>query len=164
MSDTEKLCATCSSSKVTAECGECHVPLCRKCARFLEEGSFSFFSKEGPELKHTWYCVDCDETILEPARATLAETREKAEDVLVFFTTQKRNPPLLGKAKSAVKVDACPDRDETILRLAYMAAEQGFNAIIEVEVESAKVRNEGWQTSVWKGTGVPAQVNPDRIP
>ena len=48
-------------------------------------------------------------------------------------------------------VKDCPDRDETIMRLAFFAAQRSSNAVIQVEVTAEKVRNGAYQTSKWSG-------------
>jgi hypothetical protein len=45
------------------------------------------------------------------------------------------------------------------MRLAFLAAENNFNALVDVVVTSEKVRNEGYQTTKWKGTGVPVPLD-----
>jgi hypothetical protein len=62
-----------------------------------------------------------------------------------------------------VTVKDVPDRDEAILRLAFLAAEEGFNAILDVNVKSEKVRNEGWQKMRWSGSGLPVGVDAAKI-
>lgn len=89
---------------------------------------------------------------------------ERAKSVYFFFTTQKMNLlPLLGKAKEGISVKNCADRNETILRLAFLAAQLNYNAVILAEVKSEKIRNEGYQKSSWSGVGVPANVDAERI-
>jgi hypothetical protein len=157
------VCTACESTKVTAQCGVCESDLCRKCAKFLETGTFTFLAQPAPELTQTWYCDGCYGAHVEPALDAYRETLAKAEGVFVFFTTHKRVPPLLNRAKNPIKVDVCADRDETILRIAFRAVEQGFNALVETEVSSAKVRDEGYQKMTWRGSGIPAQVDAERL-
>ena len=59
--------------------------------------------------------------------------------------------------------DSCDDRRECILRLAFFAAELGFNAIIESEVDSKKVRKGAYQSSTWSGSALPADVDGARL-
>ncbi len=87
----------------------------------------------------------------------------QAQEVMIFFVTQRRELPVLKKATKPAKVENCRDRDETILRLAFQAAEKSFNSVIEVDVTSQKVRNAGFQTSAWRGTGVPADIDLGKV-
>ena len=53
-----------------------------------------------------------------------------------------------------MKLSNCRDRDETILRMGFRAAEQGYNSVVEVVVERiAQKRN------FWQGTGTPAHID-----
>jgi hypothetical protein len=88
---------------------------------------------------------------------------ERAREVYVFFKTQKRAPLMLKKAKETVRVESCEDRDETILRLAFFAAEQGHNAVVGAEVTAEKIRNAGYQKSKWSGEGLPATIDREKF-
>ena len=132
--------------------------MCRKCRVFLAEDSFGFAPVKPPELKHTYYCGGCHDQTVAPFREKYEATLERARGVVVLFKGSKSTHRLVRKAPGAVEVKDSRDRDETILRLAYLAALADYDALIEVEVSSAKVRNEGWQTSAWKGRGIPAVV------
>jgi hypothetical protein len=84
----------------------------------------------------------------------------RAKEVMVFFKTQSEETRLIRRVEKPFQVSDCVDRDEVIMRLAFLAAENNFNALVDVSVLSEKVRNEGYQTTKWKGTGVPVQLDP----
>ena len=144
-------------------CDLCEAKVCKSCVSFLDEETFAFRTEVGAELKHTHYCPNCFESRVAPEIATYQENLEKARGVYIFFKSQKRPPPILTRSKRVMRVAACPDRDETILRLAFQAAELGFNAVIETDVISKKVRNEAYQKLSWQGTGEPAKVDEGRM-
>jgi hypothetical protein len=114
-------------------------------------------------LGHPVYCGACHDSEVLPLEEEYRETLERAKDVFVFFKTQRKEIPLTKRSKLQYRIEACKDRDETIFRLAFFAARDGFNAIIETEVSSRKVRNEGYQTSIWSGTAVPASVDAGKM-
>jgi len=91
------------------------------------------------------------------------ETLEKAKSIYIFFTTQRKEIPLIRKSKEIYKIDACEDRDETILRLAYKAAAAGFNAVVNTEVLHEKKRNHAYQKTIWRGTGSPAMIDESKL-
>jgi hypothetical protein len=91
------------------------------------------------------------------------EIVERAKNVFVFFTTQRKEIPLIKRSKVTYQVKDRADRDDTILRLGYFAAKDNYNAITEVNVYSQKVRNEAYQKSIWHGSGIPALVDEDKI-
>jgi len=162
---TDSVCISCRkpASKGSKSCGLCEEPVCKDCVQFLEASTFSFLSELPPELSHTYYCSNCYGTTVEPALTTYEETMVQARDVFIFFTTQKRAPTVIKKAIAPVRVDSCDDRDETILRMAFLAAQQGHNALLNTEVEVKKVRNAGYQKSDWRGVGTPATVDASKV-
>ncbi len=160
-------CIICQSPKIHAHCGICKNALCKDCEEYLEPGSFSFLEKTPEELDLAHYCPSCFDSTITPARTKYEETLALAREVNIFFSADKHLPRILEKAKKPIHVENCKDRDETILRLGFKAAELGFNSIIKVEVTAAQIRNLAFQTSRWQGTGIPvnidlAKYNPDR--
>jgi hypothetical protein len=126
-------------------------------------GAFQLKGDAAPELKQLHYCPRCYSDRIEPELAKYVETLALAREVFVFFVTQRKGIPLLKKAKEPIRVTEQEDRDESILKLAFMAAERGYNAIVETDVKAVKKRNEGWQHNVWGGTAIPAQVDPAKM-
>jgi hypothetical protein len=88
---------------------------------------------------------------------------EKAKKVFVFYTSQKRKPFALKRSRTQVSVKDIPDRDETIMRLAFLAALHNYNAIIETEIVSEKVRNHGYQKSNWRGKAIPILLDEKKL-
>lgn len=160
---SQTLCVTCKKPKTTSTCEICEEPLCKACIQFLEPDTFSFLKVIPEELSHDRYCEFCYSQNIIPALDTYEEVMTRAKQVFVYFVTQRAGVPITGRSKTTVKVNDCPDRDETILRLAFFAAEQGFNALVEVEVIAEKVRNAGYQKSKWRGVGEPANVDEEKV-
>jgi len=160
---SEKICISCRRPKATHPCELCSEWSCKSCGHFLDADTFSFREKVASELKHTYYCAPCFQAQVEPELETYREMMVQAEDVYIFFTSQKKSIPLVSKAKESIRVENCEDRDQTILRLAFKAVEQGHNAVMETHVVSEKVRNAGHQKNKWSGTGIPATVDAERI-
>jgi uncharacterized protein YbjQ (UPF0145 family) len=49
--------------------------------------------------------------------------------------------------------------------LAFLAAQKGYNAIIDVDISAKKVRSEGgYQSSNWRGTAVATNIEVNRPP
>ncbi len=144
------------SSEKSFRCGVCDCLLCKECAQFQEESFFSFLKEIPKALRHSIYCAPCHAREVEGAKQPYLELLEKAKEVYVFF--ENRAVPLIRRSKTKVSVENCPDRDETLLRLAFFAAEQSFNALVEVELNSEKVFNHGYQSLNWSGTAYPAEI------
>ena len=92
-----------------------------------------------------------------PALDSYLETMNRAKE-LYIFEKKIKSVPLIMCSKQKVSVEDCPDRKETILRLAFLAVEQSFNAVTEVQIICKKVRTNGYQTSLWSASGFPARV------
>jgi hypothetical protein len=125
---------------------------------FLAEETFPLESSLPSELKHTFYCASCYDQHVEPFRSEYEATLEQAKQINVIFKGSKSSHRVLRKADKAMSIENMPDRDETILKLAFHAARGGYNSIIDVEVTSQKVRNEGYQKMSWSGKGTPAEI------
>ena len=152
-------CISCRKPKATFECDVCHENVCKNCSQLLDKSTFSFMEEVPEVLTHHRYCSSCYDQDVAPALDVHLEILERAKNVFVFFTTQRKEIPLIRRSKITYFVKDRQDRDDTILRLGYFAARENFNAITEVTVSSQKVRNQAYQTSIWQGSGIPALVD-----
>lgn len=137
--------------------------MCKNCSQLLSDSTFSFLKTIPDILKHHRYCGACYDQQVAPALESYLEVMERAKQAFIFFTTQRKEAPILKREKEKIAILTCADRDELILRLAFFAAQAGHNAVIEVEVKSEKIRNGSYQTSQWSGSGIPATVDAERI-
>ncbi len=160
LKDSNTCCASCLQSKPSLksklQCGVCECLLCKDCVQFLEEDHFSFLKEPAEELKHKTYCRNCYDEKVMPAHEAYLELMERAKQVYVFF--KKHNIPLIRKSKHWVSVQDCPDREEALLRLAFFAAEQSFNALVEANLISEKRFVNGYQSLIWHGKAYPAEI------
>lgn len=149
-------CCVCQKPKATLQCGACKEPVCKKCAQFLEEGSFSFL-KEVPEfLSHGAYCGPCYDAKIVPELGAYNETMEAAKNIAVFMKDQSKETRNFSRKEAALKVVDCEDREEALLRLAFMAVKADFNALIDVELSYEKIRSGGsYKTHKWSAKGIP---------
>lgn len=159
----ENHCHSCQKLKAPLVCGLCGCQVCKSCAQFVEEDRFSFLLSIPEELKHTTYCPDCFNQTVFPQMAEYDQLIEKSKNVLVYEKNQGKETRLMRRVTAPVKVTDCTDRNETLLRLAFLAAKAGYNGIIDVDIKSEKVRLGAYQTTKFSGSGVPANINPDRV-
>ena len=153
-------CSSCLQAKASLKnklhCGICECLLCKDCIQFLDESYFSFLKGVPDELKQKIYCTTCYDQKVAPAKGSYLELMERAKNVYVFF--KKHNVPLIKRSRTPVSVKDCSDHDETLLRLAFFAVEQSFNALVEVNLISEKVFVNGYQSLNWSGTACPAEI------
>lgn len=137
-------------------CGACASPVCKNCAHFQDKDAFSFLNPLPEDLGHEVYCPACHEGKVIPAQESYLEMMEKAKGIYVFF--KKHQIPLIRRSKNQISVSHIPDKDEALLRMAFSAAEQGFNALIEANLVSEKVYVNHYQSLIWSGTACPAEI------
>jgi hypothetical protein len=151
-------CATCIKPKANLTCDVCSEPVCKKCAHFLHEDSFSFLEQPPSCVAHKTYCQHCFGENVVPQQESYNQTLEAAKNILVFYKKQSKEVRFFSKKENVIQVVDCADHDEAILRLAFRAAKSGFDAIIETEVVSKKVRTGGYQHLVWSATARPTNA------
>lgn len=152
----ENFCSQCRQETAIAKCGVCSCPLCKECEQFLQIDSFAFRENVPDFLTQGHYCPSCYDEKISPELTSYEEVLERARTVYIFFDSQPKPRTLIKRSNKKISVFDCKDRDETFLRLGFRAAEQGFNAVIEVEVERTRVGHR------WEGSGTPANVDAKR--
>lgn len=158
------ICSSCRQPKSSQgyHCGVCQRSLCKNCAQFLDDSFFSFLKNIPEELKYASYCAPCYDQIVAPAKESYLRVMKRAKGFYVFYKKDKK-VPVESRARFKVSVENCSDRKETILRLAFLAADEPYNAVIEVDVVSKKIRNYGYQKLSWSGTAFPAQIRVSQL-
>jgi len=154
------VCCMCSSPKAPKTCGICGSAVCKKCMETLKSDAFVLLPKVPDELNHPTYCGRCYDAIVAEPMAKYLAIAEKAE--AVYFVTRDYNGyvHVIDRHPVRVSVEICEDRRVTILRMAYMAAELGYNAIIDAQVRSfSNNLGGGYQSAKWKGSAVPAKID-----
>lgn len=158
MNQTKDLCITCQKPKAQLQCGLCHSAVCKYCARILDETTFEFLKPKPPELSHEVYCELCYLTSVNEPHLVYTEILDRARDINVYLKTQSKETRLLRRREDPVKVENCIDEQQAMMNLAFLAAEAGYNGLIDVEIKAIKVRSGAYQTTTFNGSGVPAQV------
>lgn len=163
MSDSAKSCRFCLRPKANTECELCLSSLCKRCAESLPKDAFAFLENKPAGLSHSVYCPDCFEREVRAEKEAYDQQYEKAKGVFVYLKQQGEETRLYKRSQRPVKVSACPDREEALLRLAFQAVGLGFNGLLDVDLRSEKVRNGGYQKLIWHGTGIPFQADAERL-
>ncbi len=112
---------------------------------------------------HKTFCGPCFTTRIAPELEAYERTLERAKAVFVYSKGQGEETRLMKRTEKPLRVADCQDREEVLLRLAFLAAHAYYNALIEADIFSKRLRNAGYQTSVWQGTAIPTRVDTDRI-
>lgn len=157
-------CVVCQKPKANLDCGICREHVCKKCAQFLDEDSFSFMKVVPAIVKHTVYCGPCYDQNVAPVLAKYEADIEKAKTISIFMTSDSKITSRFSRKEKAIEIKDCPDREEVLLRLGFLAVEAGYNALVDVEINHEKVKPGGkYQYTKWSGKGVPTQVTSSRF-
>ena len=114
-------------------------------------------------LRHSTFCLSCYSEHVAANVEKYDELIAKAKQIIVFEKSQAKETRLIKKIEEPVHVHNCPDKDETLLRLAFFAAEMNYNAIIDVILTPKKILTGNYQTTSWTGSGVPVNVTSDKL-
>jgi hypothetical protein len=163
MTNPKLICKTCRKPKASYECGLCHDPICKSCAQFLAEGAFSFLKKVPDELQHSSYCVNCFDEKVHVPLTSYEENMERAKEVMMFTKDQSKVTGHLKRKEDPIIVDECEDEEEVVLRLAFLAAEQGFNCILDVNIKNRKIIVGSHKKTVFSATAIPITIDPKQV-
>lgn len=160
---TSTICETCRKPKASHQCGLCQTSICKSCGHFVGEESFSFLKKIPSELSHTVYCNPCfNDKVSEPLSA-YKTTMELAHEVIVFSKDETKKTGHIKRKEEPYRVEDCEDEDETVMRLAFFAAQDGFNCLLDVNITHRKIIVGSHKKTVFGGTAIPVTIEHKRI-
>lgn len=125
----------------------------------MDAETFAFLPAMPEGVTEGMYCADCFDQVVGPELAKYEELMEKARNVNMFYASQSKESRFIRRIERPIHVKGCTDREEAILKLAFIAVQLGKNGLVDVELSSSKIRMEAYQTSIWSGRAVPVQVD-----
>jgi hypothetical protein len=156
------VCKTCRKPKAPYICGLCQENLCKSCSQFVND-AFSFLKKVPSDLTHSVYCSQCfDEKVSAPL-SDYKEMMERAKNVMMFLKDQSKRTGHIKRREDPLKVEDCEDEDETVLRLAFFAAQEGFNCLLDVQVSHKKIIVGSHKKTIFSGTAIPVTIDPKAV-
>jgi uncharacterized protein YbjQ (UPF0145 family) len=159
---SDLICKTCRKPKANFECGVCHEHMCKTHTQFVTD-TFSFLPKIPTDLTHSTYCVNCfDEKVAEPL-AEYEATMEKAKEVMMFTKDQTKLTGHLKRKEDPITVEDCEDEEEVVLRLAFQAAQMGYNCILDVNIKNKKIINGSHKKVIFTATAIPITIDPKQV-
>jgi len=156
-------CSFCDQKKNLLTCCHCGCDVCKKCVEILSEETFQYSNSFVFDENKVVYCRPCYDKNIEPKLLHYNEIVEKAKDVNVYFYQQAKETQFMSRSQTPLKVIDCTDRNEAVMKLAFMAAEKGFNGLIQVQVKDEKVRMGSYQTQKFHATGIPTNIKASEI-
>jgi len=114
-------------------------------------------------LSHSAYCWNCFSDKVAPELDIYRELHERAKNIDIFKKSQSKESQRIKREHPAVTVKECEDHDETLMRLAVLAAQAGFNGLVDVHVASKKIKNGSYTKIIWSASGVPVRIEDRHI-
>lgn len=160
---TKLICKTCQKPKANFHCGLCTEAICKSCAHFVGEETFSFLKIIPKALTHETYCSTCfDENVSETFN-DYNDTMEKAKDIIIYGKEQTKLTRGLPRTEEPYRVENCEDEEEVLMRMSFFAVKAGFNAIIDVQYTTRQQILGSHKKKMWAGTGMPVTIDPKAI-
>lgn len=160
---TNSGCTHCSKAKAPYQCGCCHDFLCKSCVQFMPDGAFKFMTDKPQEISHSYYCNPCFNLNITDALAKYEEVAERARMISVFDISQGKETRFIRRLEKPITISSGLDAHDITMKLAYMAAEKNYNAIVDLEIKSVKVRDGAYQTTAYSGKGIPTTVDARKL-
>jgi hypothetical protein len=129
----------------------------------VDEESFAFSPEGDVKFAHGAYCCNCFDSQISKPLQEYNDAMEAARKVIVFSRDQGKESRRYLRNAPAVTVQDCSDPKETLLRLAFLAAKQGFNGLVNADVKAKKVKINFYNTSVFSGSGIPTQIDEAKL-
>ena len=149
-------CEICLSKKTALRCSLCNQLSCKLCSHFIDDSIFELEDLIPEHLANKAFCPNCYDEKVGLEVDAIINTMELAKNVNVYSKVQGTETRLMRRVAKPLKVNECEDREETLLRLAYMAAKDGYDTIVDVDITSKKVNLGGrYRKVVWSGTATP---------
>lgn len=159
----ETVCLICHSPKAKLNCGLCAAALCKYCAQLTGADHLAYLDQVDAELKHSAYCPPCFDENVQAVVLAYEQTLEAAKDVMVFDKSQGKETRRIQRSEDWIEIQDCEDRNEVLMRLAFFAAKNGFNGLVDVDINSRKEKTGSYQRLIWFGTGRPAQIHEGKL-
>lgn len=125
--------------------------------------TFSFQKKVPDELKHSAYCMNCFDDKVAAPLAEYNDKMERAKDIILYTKEQTKLTRLLKRKNAPYKVEGCEDEHEAIMRMSFMAVEDRFNCLIDIEIQTKKIVSGSHKKTMFAATAVPINIIPGSI-
>lgn len=156
-------CSTCFDPKPTLKCKLCSSALCKKCAQVVADDRMTYLDKNvpAPVKGGGVFCNSCFDGKVAPLLAEYDSTLDRAREVFVFLAKEGKETRLIKRSLKSFTVEGEDQKDIT-LKLAFLAARAGYNAVVDIEVKSEKRRDGSFKLVTWSGSGTAAHVDATR--
>lgn len=148
-------CQTCLNQKTAIKCSECEEATCKTCSYFIDDTIFEYTDLLPENIKDQVFCTPCYHKTADPVLLKYNQFLETAKNINVYGAKQGNETGLIKRIEKPIVVKDCSDREETLMRLAFYAAQRGYDTLVDVDIKSTKVGKGTYKKLIWTGKGVP---------
>lgn len=158
---TENSCYFCGR-KAARNCCDCEKPICKEDTHFIDREMVRYHPKPPKQFNQTHFCPTCYERSVQPHVEKYEEIAARAKQVTVVRDNYRGQVPCLKKIALPKVVKKHADEFHAIEHLRFLAAYEGYDAVVELSTKGDQKRNAGWQTTEWSASGHFANLNHKR--
>lgn len=148
-------CQTCLKNKTALNCSECEEATCKHCSFFIDDTVFEYAELLPENIMDQTFCTPCYHKTAEPVLAKYNEYLKTAKNVNVYSTIQGNETGMIKRIEKPIVIKDCDDREETLMRMAFFAAQKGYDTLVDVDIKPTKVGKGTYKKLIWTGRGVP---------
>lgn len=121
----------------------------------MDDTEFDFSAVLPETLKDGIFCPACFHAHAEPVLDQYREHLEKARQVNTYDISQGNETSRIRRIEKPIKVENCGDKKEALMKLAFLAAQKGFDTLVDVDIQQEKVGTGTYKKLIWHGKAVP---------
>lgn len=149
-------CLICNKTKTALRCNHCNDPSCKHCSYFIDEDAFEMLSLLPDSLQNKTFCSNCYHQKMGAELDHYKDLMEKAKKVDVYSKEQSSETRRIRRIEKPIQVRDCEDKNEALMRLAFIAVEKGFTTIVDFHLKSEKVGSgKAYKKLIWNASAVP---------
>jgi len=156
-------CSVCQKTKSLNQCESCGDTVCKSCTQFIGEDTFKYQVYKPKNVQHNIYCPTCYNEYVAEAVDQYTNTLDAANNIIVFEKTQSKETRLMKRLEDPIKLQNETDRHDALMKMAFIAVQRHFNAIIDVEITPQKVRDGSYQTTIYTCSAIPVTIEDRHI-
>ena len=137
------------------KCDDCDCLSCKHCSFIIDGEVFELVSLLPDSIKDKAFCPNCYNDKYGAIFEEQLEILERAKDVNVYSKIQTKETRLIRRIHKPIHIKECEGREETLLRLAFLAAKEGYDTLVDVDLTTQKIGTKSYIRLLWNGVAVP---------
>lgn len=122
----------------------------------MDQNIFEYSDLLPKQILDKAMCPNCYDSEAHDIVEKYKEALETAKDVDIYDENQAKATYKMPRHEKPISVADCDNREEVLMRLAFLATLKGFNTLLDVGLQSKKITVSGrYKKLIWSGKGIP---------